>query len=361
MIENSEFQRNPKINILTLFNADTYRTYNVNIARRLKSLPAAILLSELVGRQQYHESRGELISLPKCEGLWFYYLRETGIERLGLSISEQKTALEILIKHKLVEKTRYGLPCRNYYKISEEGLLDFLGYSNNFCRKPQDDIKAENNPGSYIKKAASRHQYGRQPPCSHIIEEPKEEPKLKKPTPTPNFPDVRSPEAKGQGAPSAVAIAPGGGEIFSSSITSKEQEAPPPDLPNPTPPAKEVILSPAAKEVSDAMIAALKKHSSVYREPKNMSKFNRAVRKMIDIDNQDPKTLLSVFEYAISDTEERGTFKGWSSVIYGKCPASQFLQFFVKIQKQMEAKPKAKFDRTPRNADGTKVQVEYKF
>lgn len=112
-------------------------------------------------------------------------------------------------------------------------------------------------------------------------------------------------------------------------------------------------ISQKALETTDEMIKILEKGNPTYRAPKNTLPLRKEVKIMVDIDKQDPGLLLKVFRWAVEDNEERGGFKGWSSVLYCKNPAKKFREKFSTIYQQMNSKPKSGVDRRGRNADGT--------
>ena len=109
---------------LDFLNREHYQIYYTPIARYLKSVDAAILLSELVQRHQYHQARNELQVIPgKGEG-WFYHTQESIEERLALGRKTQDRAIEILKEFKLIDVVRFGLPCKRYFRINFEGFQD---------------------------------------------------------------------------------------------------------------------------------------------------------------------------------------------------------------------------------------------
>jgi hypothetical protein len=327
-MENSKKEsKQEKWNILDFFYGEAYRLYNVEFSKKLNSILAAILYYELVNRQKYHTNSKELIDIPNHGSGWFYYTREKGSDRLGMSAQEQRTALEILVKHGLVQKAKFGLPCKIYYRVPQEPLEKFLGFSNNVSRNAESTNWMNENNKLDVKNQQT----------AHIREDIylRDIPKINT-SPTP------SPESPKQEAPPAVAVAP------EKEVVSSQDLLP------------EKSLSPPAKEVASLMIASLQKFSATYRPPKNMEKFNKFVKKLIDEQKQDPKTVLAVFNYALQDTEERGTFKGWSSVMYAGCPSEKLHTHFVSIDAQMKSRPKRNVDRVTKNMDGTPVELERK-
>ena len=109
-------------------------------------------------------------------------------------------------------------------------------------------------------------------------------------------------------------------------------------------------FSPKVKEIADQMVALLIKHNPVYRPPDDISKFLYQVEQMIEKEKQNPDILLKTFEWAISDNEQRGDFKGWQGIVVtnkkgGKVtnPAQIFREAFSKIYSQMNSRPKRRF------------------
>ena len=126
------------------------------------------------------------------------------------------------------------------------------------------------------------------------------------------------------------------------------------------------FFSEKVQEVSAKMIDMLVKYNPVYRPPNNLDKFNTAVKEMVEKDNQDIIILLQTFEWAVSDNEQRGDFKGWQGVIAtnnkaGKptTPAQTFKKYYDKIYSQMNAQPKRKFAPSSNDAVSLKNMEEW--
>lgn len=84
---------------------------------------AAILLGELCSEYNYWENKNEL-----SDGEWFYSTRENIEENTGLTEHKQRMALNKLIELKLVETKKKGIPCKIYYKLNENEIIEC--YSN---------------------------------------------------------------------------------------------------------------------------------------------------------------------------------------------------------------------------------------
>lgn len=112
--------------LLNLIDHEEFRTFNINIARKLGSNNAALFLSEMINRYKYHKSRGELIVCPDGTGGWFYYTYDKGLERINLTKHEQDSAIKILIAWDLIEKKTFGLPCKKHFTLNFSGLAKFM-------------------------------------------------------------------------------------------------------------------------------------------------------------------------------------------------------------------------------------------
>lgn len=96
---------------------------------------AAILIGELCSEYNYWEQRNEL-----KDGEWFYSTRENIEDQTGLSEHKQRVALNKLIQMNLIETKRMGIPCKTYYKLNENNIL------NCYKNTQQSIIKNSTNP-----------------------------------------------------------------------------------------------------------------------------------------------------------------------------------------------------------------------
>jgi len=177
--ESSEnFSIKQKISILDLISDSNYRTYNIIIARYLESVNAAIILSELVGRYQYHLSRNEL-----TEDGWFYLTHESIEHRTMLTRREQDSAINILTTFGVIEKKLIGLPAKRHFKINELKILEMLNIDTNhpsLYKNAKLGCTSKNIDPLYKQDCTKTPNcIGGKRQTSHIIEEPKEEPKIK--------------------------------------------------------------------------------------------------------------------------------------------------------------------------------------
>lgn len=183
--------------------ADNYRTYNVEVAEKLGSIFAAILLAELASRYRYHRERDELVNDEKHGSDWFYYMYEDVERRTCLSRKNQDTAIRILESHGLIEKKAFGMHPKRHFRLNFEGIEKFCNrsVSTQFAANLSETDKMKKQPSqecveqnckdeensknvSFCPKRTNRNvRFGH----FHIYNKPKEEPKN---TNTPPYPPV---------------------------------------------------------------------------------------------------------------------------------------------------------------------------
>ena len=111
---------------------------------------AAILLGELCSEYNYWENKNKLV-----EGKWFYSTRENIEENTGLTEHKQRQALKKLIGLKLVEITRKGIPCKNYYKLNEKEILKCYSNTQKSLAKAQKNSVVEKFDNNCLKNETS--------------------------------------------------------------------------------------------------------------------------------------------------------------------------------------------------------------
>lgn len=94
---------------------------------------AAIILGELCSEYNYWDKTNQLTN-----GEWFYSTRENIENNTGLSEYKQRMAIKKLIQIKLISTKRMGVPCKVYYKINENEII-------NLCQISKQEIKNLNN------------------------------------------------------------------------------------------------------------------------------------------------------------------------------------------------------------------------
>lgn len=221
--------------------ADNYRTYNVDVARKLRSIHAAILLSELASRFRYHRDRKELISDAKQGDGWFYYTHEAVEERTCLTRKNQDTAIEILEKSGLIEKRQIGVPAKRHFRLNPQAIHEFFfGGSGQTRLSETDKLDCPNQTNCTVRNGQT----------APYIYKPKEEPKEK--------------ERK---------------------VTAKAES------------------SPEAKDVCVFLLDRLKKKNPSFKDP-NLDRWQQETDRILRIDKRTPDQLKTVIEWAFEQDDD---------------------------------------------------------
>lgn len=123
---------------LSFLNHKNYRLYSIQVAKYLGSVNAAILLSELIERLEYHTDNNELYMDEKHGGDWFFYTQEKCEERTALTRKEQESALKKLEQFGFIEKKVFGLPAKRYFRLKER-ILEVFEYKEKSTSLPKTD------------------------------------------------------------------------------------------------------------------------------------------------------------------------------------------------------------------------------
>lgn len=126
-------------------NISNFQIYNRSFAHKLKSINASIFFAEIYQSYLHFRSLGQLINHEKGDGL-VYLTVEKCLERTAMSKDEQRTAINILIKHKLIEQYIIGVPGRRHFKILFENVRLFCQDSNLNSRKRESRHLESGNP-----------------------------------------------------------------------------------------------------------------------------------------------------------------------------------------------------------------------
>lgn len=135
--------------LLSLLNSSNYRTYSLVVAKKLKSVLAAIYLGELIQRYEFHQENKDLITLRNQDGKWFYFTESKCEERTGLSHDNQETAIKTLVKLGLIKKIVAGLPSKRHFQLNELAIFQFLMDSKNLSSLEESSEVESSIPPNY--------------------------------------------------------------------------------------------------------------------------------------------------------------------------------------------------------------------
>jgi len=102
----------------SLLSSSSYIIVNKDLIRIL-GINEALLLGELCSEYVYWENRQELV-----DDNYFYSTRENIQANTGLTPHYQRLALKTLISNGIISTKQKGIPCKTYYKLHEDKLME---------------------------------------------------------------------------------------------------------------------------------------------------------------------------------------------------------------------------------------------
>ena len=102
-----------------LLSSSAFLIVNKKLARTI-GLKETILLADLISKEEY------FIETSQINKGWFFNT-ENNIERdTTLTRYQQRKCLKTLVKYKIIEVKRKGIPAKLYFKINEQQVVQFL-------------------------------------------------------------------------------------------------------------------------------------------------------------------------------------------------------------------------------------------
>ena len=87
---------------------------------KILGLNEAIILGELCSEYNYWESINQLEDKE-----YFYSTRNNIFDNTGINSHYQRIALKNLENKQIISSKRMGIPCKNYYKINEDKIIEY--------------------------------------------------------------------------------------------------------------------------------------------------------------------------------------------------------------------------------------------
>lgn len=104
----------------SLLSSSKYIIVNKDLIKIL-GLYEAIILGELCSEYSYWESTKKL---EKNE--YFYSTRENIEKNTGINAHFQRVAMKTLEEKEILSSKKMGIPCKKYYKINENKVIEYL-------------------------------------------------------------------------------------------------------------------------------------------------------------------------------------------------------------------------------------------
>jgi hypothetical protein len=127
-----------------LLSSTSFLILNKYLAKKI-GLKAAVLLGDLISKEEYFISNG------MTDG-WFFNTEANIQEDTTLNSYHQRKAVKVLKDLNFIDVKRKGIPAKQYFKINEEQVLQFL---NNLSAKNYTTINKNNSiiiNNKYFKK-----------------------------------------------------------------------------------------------------------------------------------------------------------------------------------------------------------------
>jgi len=115
-----------------------HKSYSVDLMRYFDDVNASIIFSELILTYYLHMMTGTLTLFPEKEGDWFCYTQEDMEVQLVLARKTQDRCINILLKEKLIEIAKTGIPGKRYFRINFD---NFYELDSIFCEFVKENLK----------------------------------------------------------------------------------------------------------------------------------------------------------------------------------------------------------------------------
>lgn len=131
----------------TLLDKSNYFTFDRNfISSGLCNLEEACVIQDLINRGANNERKG------RVKKGWFLCTVDFLEKSLGLTKKVQSRIFSSLIKKKLLENRRKGIPPRRYIRINIELILGQMCPSGHLCKSPEGNLYREPEGNLYIER-----------------------------------------------------------------------------------------------------------------------------------------------------------------------------------------------------------------
>lgn len=106
--------------LASLLSSSKYIIVNKDLIKIL-GLHESVILGELCSEYTYWENTNQLM-----DGEFFYSTRENIENNTGINAHFQRIAMKNLEQKGIITLKRMGIPCKIYYKINEESVIEYL-------------------------------------------------------------------------------------------------------------------------------------------------------------------------------------------------------------------------------------------
>lgn len=106
--------------------AEKYRTYNVDIAKKLGDVSYAVLLNDFLDQEKYLRKEKKLTSHEKYGDDLMYYTSDQAWERCGIKKDYFDAAIRKFESLGFIKKCKFGIPCKCYYSVNRLAIAEWI-------------------------------------------------------------------------------------------------------------------------------------------------------------------------------------------------------------------------------------------
>lgn len=129
---------------------DSYRKYNIPVAKILGNIEYAVLLYDIVDYRIFLNKEHKLVSHPVYGDGFMYYTIQKSYERCGMSRCSFESGIKLFIKLGFIDSVvKFGNPCRKYFRINRRAIFEWM------CNNKEVGLSV-NKPQSSLQKSASK-------------------------------------------------------------------------------------------------------------------------------------------------------------------------------------------------------------
>lgn len=122
ILENSQY-----VSIVDNFiSAESYRTYNINVAKWLGGVEYAVVLMDLVEQYNFLFKSAKLVSSEKYGRGWMFYTESRAFERCAVPAKSFRSAIKKFEELGFIKIAKWGLPYKSYYHLNKAAIGKWL-------------------------------------------------------------------------------------------------------------------------------------------------------------------------------------------------------------------------------------------
>ena len=106
--------------------AEKFRTYNVDIAKKLGDVSYAVLLNDFLDQEKFLRKEKKLTSHEKYGDDLMYYTSDQAWERCGIKKDYFDAAIRKFESLGFIKKCKFGIPCKSYFSVNRLAIAEWI-------------------------------------------------------------------------------------------------------------------------------------------------------------------------------------------------------------------------------------------